>query len=500
MMRSAPAPSSQRVATARAWGRATSALGLLLGAGILAVAAAAVAVPQLPRGALVEARTALAEGRVDDALVEFQRLAAQYPRATLLALWHGHAWRTKGDRPAATREYLRALELAPNNAQALLALGDMQDDAGNLVQAAGYYERAIEVAPQFILAHRKAAATEVQRLRHGAAIQHLQAFLELQGDDIEALNVLGIEQFLNEDHDAAIETFERVLQIEPDNGKAHFGLGMVLSDRSAEHDKALVHLRRAIDADPSNPTAHYLLGRVLIVEENVEEALVALQRSLELSPDLADAHYRIALLYARLGDRQAARRHQESFQQLSRAQDDLEARETRLGVLRNAASAALTSGDPEAFQQAVDELLQADPDNPGVLTLSAQGALAAGDLERGLADISRALRFTPDQWEALYVQGLLLRRAGRPEQALASLRRVVERNPLFADGYAVLGNVLLDVEDTEGAVDAFRSAVRTDPEQPAHYLNLATVYQQLGLAQLEAEAMANYRRLSGGRQ
>ncbi len=472
----------------------------LVCAGIVAVTVVAGAVAQLPRGALIEARTALAEGRVDDALVELERLAAQYPQATLVALWHGHAWRTKGDRRAATREYLRALELAPDNAQALVALGDMHNDAGNLVQAAGYYQRAIEAAPQFVLAHRKAAATEVQRLRHGAAIQHLQAFLELEGDDVEALNVLGVEQFLNEDHDGAIETLEKVLQIDPDNGDAHFGLGMVLSDRSAEHDRALVHLRRAIDADPSNPTAYYLLGRVLIVEEELEEALAALQRSLELSPGLADAHYRIALVYARLGDREAARRHQESFQQLSSAQDGLEARQTRLGVLRNAASAALTSGDAEAFRQAVDELLQAEPDNPGVLTLSAQGALAAGDLERGLADISRALRFTPDQWEALYIQGLLLHRAGRPEQAMAALRRAVERNPLFAGGYAALGNVSLDLADTEGAIDAYRSAARLDPEQPAHYLNLATVYARLGLAELEAEAMATYRRLLGGRQ
>ncbi len=54
-------------------------------AGILAVVAAAVVVPQLPRGALVEARTALAESRVDDALAELERLAAarRLPRETL---------------------------------------------------------------------------------------------------------------------------------------------------------------------------------------------------------------------------------------------------------------------------------------------------------------------------------------------------------------------------------------------------------------------------------
>ena len=261
-----------------------------MGAGILTVAAAAVAVPQLPRGALVEARTALAEGRVDDALAEFERLAAQYPRATLVALWHGHAWRTKGDRPAATREYLRALELAPNNAQALVALGDMQNDAGNLVQAAGYYERAIEVAPQFILAHRKAAATEVQRLRHGAAIQHLQAFLELQGDDIEALNVLGIEQFLNEDHDAAIETLERVLQIDPDNKGVDFLgyralkqlLGSIGKSSFGSHDTA--YLSTGVEAEAvSKP---YEFGDTLNLDVNGTLARAIKRGGLEFPIDI----------------------------------------------------------------------------------------------------------------------------------------------------------------------------------------------------------------------
>jgi len=467
---------------------------LLLPVAALAVTGAARA-SQLPRGVLVEARTALSEGRADDALAELERLSAEYPDSPFVAVLYGHAWRMKGDRPAATAEYLRALEIAPTNPDALIGLGDMQLAAGNLAQASTYYERAIEVAPRYPLARRKAAATEVQRARHGAAIAHLETFLTLQGDDLEALNVLGIEQYLNEDHDGAIVTLERALRIDPDNAKAHFGLGMVLSDRPDESARAHEHLQRAVELDPANPTAYYLLGRVLIAEERLEEALAALEQSLELSPTLADAHYRIALVYARLGDRESARNHQEQFQQLSRAQDDAEARETRLGVLRNAATAALAGNDPSAFRVAVDELLQEDPDDPGVLTLSARGALTDGDIERGLTDINHALRISPDQWEVLYVLGLLQQEDDMPEQARATFHRVVEQNPLFASGYAALGKVLVELDDAEAAAEAFRTAARLDPEQPVHFLNLATVYRQLGLNELEAEALATYQRL-----
>jgi len=470
---------------------------ILGGIAVFAVAASASASAsqQLPRGVLLEARAALAEGRVDDALIELESLVERFPDSAWVALWYGHAWRAKGDRPAASVEYLRGLELQPDNPQLLIAIGDLHGDAGDLARATDYYRRAIAAAPEFPLAHRKAATAEIERMRHGAAIGHLKSYVELVGDDIEALNVLGIEQYMNEDHQGAIETLEKVLRIDPDNAKAHFGLGMALSDRSSEYDRSLSHLRRAIELEPTNPTAHYMAGRVLTAQEQLDEALQALQRSLELSPDLADAHYRIALVYTRLGDRDAARNHQQRFQELTRAQDDLEAEATRIGLLRNAATAALASNELQEFRDAIGALLLAEPDNPGVLTLSARGALVAGDFDRGLADVTRALEITPERPEPLYVHGMLLYRAGRHQEARLSLERALQANPLSAFVHGALGNALVALGETREAVDEYRAAIRLDPDQAAHYLNLATAYQTLGETELEAEAMATYRRL-----
>ena len=284
---------------------------------------------------------------------------------------------------------------------------------------------------------------------------------------------------------------------------------MALSGRSAEYDRSLLHLRQAILLDPTNPTAHFLAGRILAAQGRLEEALEALQRSLELSPDITDTaqaamiegvratHYRISLVYARIGDQDAAREHQQRFQELTSMQADLEARAERIGALRDAATAALAANNTQEVRDAVDELLLAAPGNPGVLTLSARGSLAAGDLDRGLADVERALEIAPNWWEALHVYGILLYQSDRYDEARESLARAIRANPLSAAAHAAQGDVLFAMGESREALDEYYAAIGLDPEQPAYYLSLATTYQKLGESDLEAQAMAAYRRVLG---
>ncbi len=450
---------------------------------------------QLPEGALREARTALVEGRVDEALAELQRLSAEYEGSWFVALWLGHAWHEKGNLAAAANEYLRGLELSPGNAQVLVALGDVQTETHNLAQADRYYREAIEAAPEYALAYRKAAAVSIELERHAAAVEFLQRFIDLRGEDTETLNVLGIEQYLNEDHDGAIATLDRVLQLDPENARAHFGIGMALSDHLQNQERAVDHLTRAVVLDDSNPTAHYMLGRVLMSVGELERALPELERAVELSPQMSDAHYRLAQLYARLGDRDRARESQLRFQELQRADEDAEFAEKRLGILKSDASKALGRNDIAAYRAAMSELMEVVPDDPDVRILSVRGSLTAGELETGLADVEALLLERPDRWDALYYRGILLQRLGRLEEARTSLEKVLEMSPLFEEGYSALGNLLMALDDADAAVEAYRAAVRLDRESPANHLNLATAYGRLGLAELEAEAMAEYRRI-----
>lgn len=441
------------------------------------------------------ARRAVLDGRVEEALELLARLASERPESAEVALWLGHALQRSGDPRGAAQQYVQAMRLNPANAGALVALGDMQSDAGDLASALDYYEQAIVVAPDFPLGYRKAAGIEVQMVLHRNAIEHLSQYLEMRPGDVVAMSLLGMEQYLDEDIDGAIATLERVVELDPDHVNGHFGLGMALADRPEEYERALAQLGAAAVADPDNAMAHYLIGRIRASQGELEPALDALRASLAIDAEQPDAHYRIALVYARLSDREAARVHQARFQELSRARDDAEELQRRIGLLTEAAGVAIGAEDVAGVRAVAEELAQLVPDDLDVLLVQARMALAGGEPSAGLRATDRALELYPDHWEAHYLRGLLLHRTGHSADALGFLEAAVELNSMYGPGYAALGNAFMALAEPAAALDAYQSAVTLQPTTPAHYLNLATVYGALEQGELEARALATYRRL-----
>lgn len=466
------------------------AMAAALGSPTTVTAEQAGADPQLG-----QARRAVVEGRTDEALSLLMRLAGARPESSEVALWLGHAFKQSGDPAAATRQYLRAVQLDETNAGALISLGDMHVESGDLRRALDYYELAIEAAPEFPLGYRKAAGIEIQLVLHADAIAHLRRYVELRPGDIVARSMMGIEQYLDEDIDGAVATLEAALAIDPDSARVHFGLGMALADRAAEYDRALDHLSRAVKDEPENAMALYLIGKIHASRGDLEAAREALEASLDRDPAQPDAHYRIALVYARLGDRETAADHQQRFQELSRARDEAEELERRIGLLKEAAEIAMADEDLQRVRTAAEELASLAPEDADVLMVQARMALATGAIQGGLLATERALGLYPDHWEALYLHGVLLGRAGRLEESRDSLESAVAGNPQYAPALAALGNALMGLGAPEEARAAYESAVMLEPQSAAHYLNLAVVYGALGESELEARALATHRRL-----
>lgn len=471
---------------------ATAAIAIVIGVGFEAGAAPA-AQSDAELGA---ARRAVLDGDIEEGMRALGLLADQYPDSGEVALWHGHALKRGGRAAAATREYLRTLELQPLNAGAMVALGDLQAAANNLTQALAYYQSAIEVAPGAPIGYRRAAAVEVQMYLHHDAIDHLQRYLALAPDDAVATGVLGVEQYMDEDIDAAIVTLERALAMDPGRPGTLFGLGMALADRPDQQDRALELLARAIEADPDNAMALYLVGRIHVGRGELTEARDALLSSLGVDPEQADAHYRLALVFGRLGDLDAAAIHQLRFQELSRSVKAMEEHERQLALLNEAARLASTPAELATVRGTATRLAENVPGDAAVLVVLARVALAQADIATAVATAERVLRIYPDQWEALYILGVGRQQSGRLEAARTALAQSREINAMHAPTHNALGNLLMSVGDPRAAAAAYGDAIRLDVGNPALYLNLAAAYGRLGEAQLEAEAMFEYRRLS----
>jgi serine/threonine protein kinase/tetratricopeptide (TPR) repeat protein len=108
--------------------------------------------------------------------------------------------------------------------------------------------------------------------------------------------------------DEAIREIRRALELDPFSLAINRDVGEVLY-YAREYDKAADALQKAIEMDPNFPWSHYDLGRVYLQKSMYEEAIKEIQREKEVlgrlfEPDL-DAF--IGIAYSRMGRKEEAR-------------------------------------------------------------------------------------------------------------------------------------------------------------------------------------------------
>jgi tetratricopeptide (TPR) repeat protein len=86
--------------------------------------------------------------------------------------------------------------------------------------------------------------------------------------------------------EAAIEEWEKVLELDPHNAKVHNNLGAALLEQGNRFE-GITHFQKALEVDPDLSEAHGNLGIELFREERLDEAMPHLQRALELNSTYA---------------------------------------------------------------------------------------------------------------------------------------------------------------------------------------------------------------------
>ena len=117
----------------------------------------------------------------------------------------------------------------------------------------------------------------------GNAQRAIQLLDGLAGDDVEALNALGIAYGQAGRSTDAIRTFEHVLRIDPTNGLGWQNIGTVQL-RAGDRSAAETSLRRALSIDETLPGACTTLGVVLSQTGRAPEAIEMWKRAVALSP------------------------------------------------------------------------------------------------------------------------------------------------------------------------------------------------------------------------
>lgn len=102
------------------------------------------------------------------------------------------------------------------------------------------------------------------------------------------------------DWTAAIGHYRAALAADPTRPEVHAGLALALLE-SGQPDEARAAALSAVEIEPENGGAHYVVGRVLRLGGDKEQALAALDKAVALDPDNFMALYEQGMLLAEAG-------------------------------------------------------------------------------------------------------------------------------------------------------------------------------------------------------
>ena len=100
--------------------------------------------------------------------------------------------------------------------------------------------------------------------------------------------------------ESAVAGWRKVLEIEPENAKAHNNLAVALIRRGAL-DEGIAHFREATRIKPGFERAHFNLGVALYQKGDLEQAVAEWRETVALNPDFAEAYRLIGVALAELG-------------------------------------------------------------------------------------------------------------------------------------------------------------------------------------------------------
>jgi tetratricopeptide (TPR) repeat protein len=183
---------------------------------------------------------------------------------------------------------------------ALGFLGDRAREEGDLAASQVAYEKALEVRPEDARVLHALGQTHSQAGDWPAAVRAIEASLAIDTRQPLAWVNLGIARGNDGDPSGAQEAFAEALRLNPHESLAHFNLGNTLQ-RANRLAEAAESYARAVAADPGFGLAHFELGRTYIRLERFEEALPHARRAVEFMPEHTSSRQMLADLERAVG-------------------------------------------------------------------------------------------------------------------------------------------------------------------------------------------------------
>jgi tetratricopeptide (TPR) repeat protein len=301
--------------------------------------------------------------------------------------------------------------------------------SASLTEAAGLFQKAIDLDPNYALAYVGLAdalscLTDYSTLPQGEMLAKAEPLarkaIQLDGRLGEAYASLGELAVYKGDLATAISAYQKAIELSPNYSMAYMWYGNLL--QSSDKKKALSMYEKALELDPLSPPVNVNLGWSLLQAGRADEAVARFRRAIEIEPGSILGYRLLAVAYG----------------------DALNQPEEALRYNRKA--------------------IEADPGNLAERVELAIRLSRMGRWDEAIAEC-RAISAKDSNFAPAYrAMGEIYARQGRLDEAARWQRKAVDKDPAVLDALVGLFARQLDLGDESGARETQRRIVAKQPD------------------------------------
>ena len=245
-----------------------------------------------------QAKLATSKGNYEKALSLYNQLIKQNPNHAPALTNRGLIWermptKTQAEkaknRHFAEQDYLRSLEVNPNQPETYNNLGALYMDMNQNGMAIQYFSEAIARQPNYFraLLNRATAYSKVGNLPQ--ALQDFTSAAVQRPHDPALLFNRGLAYFDAGKYEAAIDDFSHALAVQPQNNRLYVERARAFA-KYGYPAEAYDDLTQAITLNPQDGIAYYYLADLMYRNGDTDFALGALVKMKEVAPNYVPAY------------------------------------------------------------------------------------------------------------------------------------------------------------------------------------------------------------------